>query len=151
MIRRSILAAAVAAASLLAACDNHKYVDLMSVSKTCDAEVDGLMASYEKSTDETDRARDRDRIITLRKKQLVMMQRIDVETMPKVKTGEVTREAATKEREALIAAAQKRFDEASALKVGVKAPAPAAAPAAPAPAAPAAPAPTPAPAPATKP
>ena len=120
MIRRSILATAALAAALLAACDNHKYVDLMTVSKTCDAEVDGLMASYEKSTDETDRARARDRVVTLRKKQLIMMQRIDIETMPKVKTGEMTREAAAKEREALIAAAQKRFDEASALKVGAK-------------------------------
>ena len=148
MHRRPILAAvAVAAVSLLAACSNHRYVDLMAVSKTCDAEVDGLMGRYEKSTDEGERGIWRDRIITLRKKQLVMMQRIDVETMPKVKTGEVTREAAMKEREALIADAQRRFDEASALKVGVKAPAPAPTPAAPAPASPA-PAPT---VPATKP
>lgn len=144
MIRRSFLATAALAATLLAACDNHKYVDLMTVSKTCDAEVDGLMASYEKSTDETDRGIWRARIVTLRKKQLIMMQRIDIETMPKVKTGEMTREAAAKEREALIAAAQKRFDEASALKVGATP----AAPAAPTP--PAAPAPAPA-APATKP
>ncbi len=142
MNRRTILAAATLVAALLAACDNHKYADLMTVSKTCDAEVNGLMASYETSTDETDRGIWRERIVTLRKKQLVMMQRIDVETMPKVKTGEVTREEAMKEREALIAAAQKRFDEASALKVGMKAPAPAAAPAAPA-AAPTAPAPKP--------
>lgn len=140
MNRRSILAAAIVASALLAACDNHKYVDLMTVSKTCDAEVDGLMARYEKSTDENDRGIWRDRVITLRKKQLVMMQRIDVETMPKVKTGEVTREAAMKERETLIADAQKRLDQANALKVGVQA-APAAAPAAtPAPAAPATPA-----------
>lgn len=131
MIRPSILATATLAAALLAACDNHKYTDLMTVSRTCDAEIDGLMANYEKSTDETDRGIWRDRIVTLRKKQLIMMQRIDIETMPKVKTGELTREAAAKEREALIAAAQKRFDEASALKVSATAaaPAPAAAPA----------------------
>ena len=145
MIRPSILATATLAAALLAACDNHKYTDLMTVTSTCDAEIDGLMASYEKSTDETDRGIWRDRIVTLRKKQLVMMQRIDIETMPKVKTGEMTREAAAKEREALIAAAQKRFDEASALKVGATAAAPAPAPK-PAPAASA-----PAAAPATKP
>ncbi len=63
-----------------------------------------------------------------------MMQRIYVETMPKVKTGEVTHDAATKERETLIADAQKRLDQANALKVGVQA-APAPAAAAPTPAA----------------
>ena len=70
-----------------------------------------------------------------------MMQRIDVETMPKVKTGEMTRDAAMKERETLIADAQKRLDQANALKVGVQA-----APATAAPAATPAPAPAPAPA-----
>ena len=123
---RALLAVALAASALLAACSNQKYVDLMTVSKTCDTEVDGLMARYEKSTDENDLSTWRDRIITLRKKQLVMMQRIDVETMPKVKTGEMTRDAARKEREALIADAQKRLAQATALKVGVQA-APAAA------------------------
>jgi hypothetical protein len=126
---RALLAVALTASALLAACNNQKYVDLMTVSKTCDAEVDGLMARYEKSTDENDRSTWRDRIVTLRKKQLVMMQRIDVETMPKVKTGEMTRDAAMKERETLIADAQKRLDQATALKVGVQA-APAAAAAA---------------------
>lgn len=141
MNRRSILLTATLAAALLVACDNHKYVDLMTVSKTCDAEVDGLMANYQKSTDETDRGIWRDRIITLRKKQLIMMQRIDIETMPKVKTGEMTREAAAKERETLIAEAQKRFDQASAMKIGAAPAAAAPAPAAPAAQAPATPSP----------
>jgi hypothetical protein len=132
MNTRCLLLCGVLAAVLpAAACNNQKYVDLTTVSGRYDAEVDGFLKKYEASADPNERGTWRDEIINRRTKQLVMMQRIDVETMPAVKSGEMTRADGEKRKAELVAAAQRNLDAAKALKVGTDAK-PAAAPAAPA-------------------
>ena len=115
-------------------CDNQKYVDLTKVSGRYDAEIDGFLKKYEAATDANDRGTWRDIIIDRRAKQVVMMQRIDVETMPAVKSGEMTRADGEKRKAELVAQAQRNLDDAKALKVGTDAAPAATKPAAAAPA-----------------
>ena len=132
MRRNNAIPVVVASLALLLAACNQNYVDIMSVSQRLDTSAEADQKQFDSSSDEVTRAEAKRRLVAVRKKQVVMMDRFLVSTMPQVKDGEMTAEQGKARKQELIEQAKKRLADAEALKVGVPKSAAPAAPAAPA-------------------
>ena len=99
------------------ACTNRNYNDLMRVTQETNGSIASLEETYNGNGSVSQRMEARDRIITLRKKQMIMAQRINVATMPEVKDKSITTEQGQAKKAELVEAATKRYEQAKALPV----------------------------------
>ena len=111
----------VCAALLILApgCTNTKYPDLMKVTAECDAIIAQQEQIYGGEGSLASRIDARDRIIRLRKKQMIMAQRINVNTMPEVKNKSLTLDQGQARKAEIVKAATGRYEAAEALPMPV--------------------------------
>ncbi len=112
---RLIVCAVITAAAI--GCSNTRYRDLMRVTGECDVVIANETAIYNGADSIAKRKDARNEIIELRKKQMYMAQRINVNTMPEVADKSITRKEGETKKAELVAAARKRYEEACALPV----------------------------------
>jgi cytochrome c biogenesis factor len=113
-------AVALLAASIFfsgASCTNRNYVDLMRVTEETDTSIASCEETYNGTGSVAERMKARDRIINLRKKQMIMATRINVSTMPAVKDKTMTPAEGQAKKTELVEAATKRYEDAKKLPV----------------------------------
>lgn len=107
--------------SLLPGCTNTRYPDLMRVTAECDVVIAKQHAIYAGSGSLAPRIAAREQIISLREKQKIMAERIDVKTIPEVATNKMTTAEGEAMKSDIVKAATARYNEAAALPVPVAA------------------------------
>jgi hypothetical protein len=93
-------------------CTNTKYPDLMRVTAECDVTIANQMSIYNGSGALAERIAARERIVNLRKKQMIMAERIDVKTMSEVVAKTMTFEQGEAKKSELVKAAAGRYEDA---------------------------------------
>lgn len=109
--------ALVAAVFVLGACQNTNYGDLMRVTGETNVSIADHEKTYASGATSAERVKARNEIIRLREKQMIMAQRINVKTMPEVKSGTMTLAEGEAKKAELVAAAMKRYEEARAMTI----------------------------------
>ena len=100
----------------LTACGtNTNYVDLMRVTGETEQRITSDEATYRADGNLSDRVRAWSDIKRLREKQMIMAQRIRVESMPEVQAKTMTVEQGNAKKAELVAAATARYQQAEAL------------------------------------
>jgi len=93
-------------------CTNRRYPDLMRVTAECDEAIEQQMTVYNGGGLVSQRISARERIVALRRKQMIMAQRIDVKTMTEVVAQSMTYEQGEAKKADLVRIATGRYEEA---------------------------------------
>ncbi len=117
MSKQLIVSVALAGALLLGTGCNRNYDDITSVSSRLDTSVEARIKEFDASTSVPQRRALKSKIVEMRQKQVVMAERVDIDSMPGGAKDSTTRAAADAKKADMVAKAKEALAQARKLSI----------------------------------